>query len=70
MPKPLDTTQASANRLSGKTASDAFKKGDNSGMLFKKEAKASTDINAYRAALEKQRMRETSSNSNDFRGYK
>lgn len=70
MPKPLDTTQASANRLSGKTASDAFKKGDNSGMLFKKEAKGATDINAYRAALEKQRMRETSSNSNDFRGYK
>lgn len=70
MPKPLDTTQASANRLSGKSASDAFKKGDNSGMLFKKEAKASTNIAEYRAALEKQRMRETSSNSNDLRNYK
>lgn len=70
MPKPLDTTQASANRLSGKSASDAFKKGDNSGMLFKKEAKAATGIHEYRAALAKQRAREASSITNDLRQYK
>lgn len=68
MPKPLDTTQASQQRLSGKVASDAFKKGNNAGMLFKKDAKAATNIHEYRDALQKLRMKE--SQNNDLRGYK
>jgi hypothetical protein len=38
MPNRLDATavsSASANRISGKKVSDAFKKGNNAGMLFK-----------------------------------
>lgn len=68
MPKPLDTTQASQQRLSGKVASDVFKQGNNAGMLFKKDAKAATNIQEYRDALQKLRMKE--SQNNDFRGYK
>jgi hypothetical protein len=60
MPK-LDTTKASANRISGKSASDALKGGNNAGMLFKKEAKATTNIVEYRSALQKLRMKETKS---------
>jgi hypothetical protein len=61
MPPPLDTTKASANRLSGKSASNAFKNGNNAGMLFKKDAKAATNIHEYRTALQKLRMKETKS---------
>ena len=60
MPK-LDTTNASANRLSGKAASDSLKMGNNAGMLFKKDAKAATNIHQYRSALQKLRMKETKS---------
>jgi len=59
MPKPIDGVKASAVRLSGKTASDAFKEGNNAGMLFKKEAKAATNIHDYRTALQRLRMKET-----------
>jgi hypothetical protein len=67
-PKKINGVTASAVRLPGKTASDAFKKGDNSGMLFKKEAKASTNIGEYRTALQRQRMRE-SSKDNTLRSF-
>jgi hypothetical protein len=67
MPKKINGVTASAVRLSGKSASDAFKKGDNAGMLFKKEAKASTNIDEYRRAQERLRMSECSSNT--FRKY-
>lgn len=61
MPKdtPKNTYAAgSANRLSGKTASDTFKGGNNAGMLFKKEAKAATTTTEYRTALERLRAAE------------
>jgi len=68
-PKKINGAAAGAVRMSGKTASDAFKKGNNSGMLFKKEAKASTKIEDYRTALQRQRMRESSSKDNTLRGF-
>jgi len=67
MPKPLDTTKASQQRLTGKVASDVFKKGDNAGMLFKKDAKVATNMHEYRTALQKLRMKE--SQTNDFRAF-
>lgn len=69
MPKQLDTTQASANRLSGKQASDAFKGGNNAGMLYKKEAKAVTNIQEHRDSLQKLRMREIASKDDSLRGW-
>jgi len=66
---PKKFNGASTARLSGKVASDAFKSGNNSGMLFKKEAKASTNIGEYRASLERLRMRESSSKDNLLRKY-
>ena len=60
---------ASAVRLSGKAASDTFKNRNNAGMLFKKEAKAATNIGDYRNSLERLRMREASSNENGLRKY-
>ena len=69
MPKPLDTSQASANRLSGKQASDAFKGGNNAGMLYKKEAKTVTNIQEHRDALQKLRMKEAASKDNSLRGW-
>lgn len=68
MPKDINGVKASAQRLLGKTASDVFKNGNNAGMLFKKEAKAATDIHDYRKALQTLRMKEA--NSNDLRGFK
>lgn len=68
-PKKINGVAASAVRLSGKTASDAFKSGNNAGMLFKKEAKASTNIGDYRSSLECLRMKEASSNDNSLRKY-
>ena len=67
-PKKINGVSASAVRLSGKTASDAFKNGNNAGMLFKKQAKAATNIGEYRSSLERLRMKESSSN-NDLRKY-
>ena len=59
--KIINGVAASAVRLSGKAASDTFKDRNNAGMLFKKEAKAATNIHEYRAALQKLRMKETKS---------
>jgi hypothetical protein len=67
MPKPIDAVKAGQQRLTGKVASDVFKKGNNAGMLFKKEAKASTNIHEYRTALQNLRMKE--SQSNEFRKF-
>lgn len=67
MPKPIDAVKAGQQRLTGKVASDVFKKGNNAGMLFKKEAKASTNIHEYRTALQNLRMKE--SQSNEFRTF-
>lgn len=69
MPKQLDTSQASANRLSGKQASDAFKGGNNAGMLFKKDAKGATNIQEYRDSLQKLRMKEAASKDDSLRGW-
>jgi hypothetical protein len=68
-PKQFNGVAASATRLSGKTASDAFKNHNNSGMLFKKEAKAATNIGEYRSSLERLRMKESSSKDNGLRKY-
>jgi hypothetical protein len=65
----INGVAASAVRLSGKTASDAFKNGNNAGMLFKKEAKASTTIGDYRSSLERLRMKESSSKDNTLRKF-
>jgi hypothetical protein len=62
-PKRINGVAASSIRLSGKDASDAFKNRNNAGMLFKKEAKAATNIGEYRSALERLRMKEGSSNN-------
>ena len=67
--KKINGVAASAVRLSGKTASDAFKNGNNAGMLFKKEAKAATNIDEYRKALQSLRMKEASSKDNTLRKY-
>ena len=73
MPPKKDTTSAavassvawlkerSANRLSGKTASDALKKGNNAGMVYKKEAKAATTVQGQLQALQKLRIAEKGS---------
>ena len=68
-PKKLNAAAAaaSANRLSGKTASDAFKKGNNAGMLFKKDMKHANTIEDVRTAQQRLRMKECSSNL--LRGY-
>jgi hypothetical protein len=68
-PKRINGVAASSTRLSGKAASDTFKNGNNAGMLFKKEAKAATNIGEYRSSLERLRMRESSSNDNGLRKY-
>jgi hypothetical protein len=65
----INGVAASAVRLSGKAASDTFKNRNNAGMLFKKEAKAATNIGEYRNSLERLRMREGSSNENGLRKY-
>jgi len=67
--KKINGVAASALRLSGKTASDAFKNTNNAGMLFKKEAKAATNIDEYRKAQQRLRMKEASSNDNTLRKY-
>ncbi len=68
-PKKINGVAASSIRLSGKTASDTFKNGNNAGMLFKKEAKATTNIGEYRSSLERLRMKESSSNDIGLRKY-
>lgn len=68
-PKQFNGVAASAARLSGKAASDTFKNRNNSGMLFKKEAKAATNIGEYRSSLERLRMKESASNDNGLRKY-
>ena len=68
-PKKINGVAASAVRLSGKTASDAFKNSNNAGMLFKKEAKASTNIDEYRKAQQRLRIKESSSKDNTLRKY-
>lgn len=68
-PKIFNGVTASAVRLSGKAASDTFKDRNNAGMLFKKEAKAATSVGEYRSALERLRMKESSSNDNGLRKY-
>jgi hypothetical protein len=68
-PKKINGVAASAVRLSGKTASDAFKKGNNAGMLFKKEAKASTSMEEYRRAQQRLRMKEISAKDDTLRKF-
>ena len=51
-------TDQSASRLSGKAASDALKKGNNAGMLFKKEVKAATNVRDHVQALQRLRVAE------------
>ena len=68
-PKKINGVAASAVRLSGKTASDAFKKGNNAGMLFKKEAKASTNMEEYRRAQQRLRMKEISAKDDTLRKF-
>lgn len=65
----LNTSASSANRLSGKTASDAFKKGNNAGMLFKKDMKHATNIHDVRTAQQRLRMKESSCRDSTLREY-
>ena len=67
--KDINGVAASATRLSGKTASNAFKQGNNAGMLFKKEAKAATNIHEYTAALQRLRAAEIAKNGDNLRGF-
>lgn len=68
-PKPIDGRAAGAVRLSGKTASDALKAGNNAGMRFKKEAKAATSTRDYTRALQKLRVAETGPKGDSLRRY-
>jgi len=65
----IDTTKASATRISGKAASDTFKKGNNAGMLFKKEAKAATTVDEYTASLQRLRSKEIDKGGDSLRKY-
>jgi hypothetical protein len=58
-----------SERISGKKASDAFKSGNNAGMLFKKEAKNANDTKEYTMALHKLRIAENKNNGESLRGY-
>jgi len=60
---------ASASRLSGKAASDALKKGNNAGMVFKKEVKAATNVQDHIKALEKLRQAEKGPNGDSLRQW-
>ena len=66
------------NRISGKTSSDAFKAGNNAGMLFLKEAKRieptfqqdrKQATREYVNALQNLRTAEKSSNGDVLRGF-
>jgi len=65
----IDTTKASAARLSGKSASDIFKQGNNAGMLFKKKAKAATTIDLYTTSLQHLRSKEIERGGDGLRKY-
>jgi hypothetical protein len=67
--KTINGSVAGGNRLSGKVASDAFKQGNNAGMLFKKEAKAATNVHQYVGALQRLRMAETRANGDSLRSF-
>ena len=71
-PKRIDAAavaSASASRISGKKVSDAFKKGNNAGMLFKKDMKSANDIHDVRNAQQKLRMKEASAKDSHLRQY-
>ena len=68
-PKRIDGRAAGATRLSGKTASDAFKGGNNAGMIFKKQAKAAGDGREYRRALERLRIEEKGPRGDSLRRF-
>ena len=67
MPEKYDA--GSKTRISGKSASDALKKGNNAGMLFKKEAKAATNVTEYRTALQKLRVAESGPKGDSLRAW-
>jgi hypothetical protein len=59
----------SNNRLLGKTASDAFKQGNNAGMLYKKEAKAAQTTSDHVKALTRLRQAEQKPNGTALRQW-
>jgi hypothetical protein len=67
MPEKYDA--GSKTRISGKSASDALKKGNNAGMLFKKETKAATNVTEYRTALQKLRAAESGPKGDSLRAW-
>jgi hypothetical protein len=66
---PGPYTAAGDVRLSSKRASDAFRKGNNAGMLFRKEARAATTPREFTEALVKLRMAECRRDGDLLRGY-
>ena len=66
-PKNNPPADKSASRLSGKAASDALKKGNNAGMLFKKEVKAATNVREHIQALQHLRIAEKGTNGDYLR---
>ena len=66
-PKNNPPADKSASRLSGKAASDALKKGNNAGMLFKKEVKAATNVREHVQALVRLRIAEKGANGDCLR---
>ena len=66
-PKNNPPADKSASRLSGKAASDALKKGNNAGMLFKKEVKAAKDVREHVQALVRLRIAEKGPNGDCLR---
>ena len=65
----IDTSKASAARVSGKSASDTFKQGNNAGMLFKKQAKAATTVDQYTSSLQCLRSKEIERGGDGLRKY-
>lgn len=56
-------------RLDGKTASDAFKGGNNAGMLFKKASYAAQTPQQYTKALQNLRQAEKGPNGDSLRQW-
>jgi|UniRef100_A0A6C0APW1 hypothetical protein len=67
MPKNNETV--STHRISGKTASDALKKGNNAGMNFRKEVKAATTVTDHVKALQKLRSAELGPKGDSLRQW-
>lgn len=61
--------QRTTSRMSGKTASDALKQGNNAGMLFRKEIKSADTVTDHMKALQKLRIAEKGPKGDSLRQW-